>query len=361
MKKNFSFTLLGSNSGRNAGDAAILASILRLLKERFGPETTFDVPTTNTAFVNDNYGKEFNARGISVMPWTGSLRFLGLPTFRSVSRTDATLITDGIIFDVKLFNPLFNFLVTLIFIAPWAKFKGKKLICFNVGIGPLRSYFGRIFAKYVGSKCDLIICRDQDSVDLFREVGVTKQIYTMGDAVFAGWKCSEERTAEILAGAGINTAADENRLLGLNVTRYIDAWLSAQEKVTGGKEMFLDQLAEAIAKVIVNKNAQLVMFTTQVMDFDFADSLKERISTRIKQLSADADLKIAHLSNRDLSNHELMGVASKIRLFVGMRLHSLIISAQSGTPVVGLCYAPKVKSFLRQLQTPELAVDFFEF
>jgi polysaccharide pyruvyl transferase WcaK-like protein len=48
---------------------------------------------------------------------------------------------------------------------------------------------------------------------------------------------------------------------------------------------------------------------------------------------------------------------SLCRLFVGMRLHSLIISAKAGTPVVGMVYAPKVRSLLAQLGTPGLACE----
>ncbi|MDD2942082.1 MAG: polysaccharide pyruvyl transferase family protein, partial [bacterium] len=65
----------------------------------------------------------------------------------------------------------------------------------------------------------------------------------------------------------------------------------------------------------------------------------------------------ALVSNERLSNHEILSLASACRVFAGMRLHSLIITAQSGTPVVGLVYAPKVKSFLYQLNTPEFAVS----
>ena len=194
-----SFTLLGSNSGRNAGDAAILASIMSVLRDRFGAECRFEVPTTHPQFVDGNYSKEFNVKGISVMPWTGSIRLLGLPTFRSIRRTDAALITDGIIFDVKLFNPLFNFLITLIFIAPWTKFCGKKLICYSVGVGPLRSYFGRRFARYVVNLCDLVMVRDADSLALLKEIGVTKPIYETADAVFQNWGESPERITEIVS------------------------------------------------------------------------------------------------------------------------------------------------------------------
>ena len=45
MNKQVSFTVLGSYSGRNAGDAAILASLMKTLTDEFGEQTRFEVPT----------------------------------------------------------------------------------------------------------------------------------------------------------------------------------------------------------------------------------------------------------------------------------------------------------------------------
>ena len=93
-------TLLGSNSGRNAGDAAILAAIMHTLSRELDNKVSFEVPTTHPDFVRRNYGDKFDVKAMSVMPWTGSVRLLGIPTLASIRRTDCTLITAGIIFDI---------------------------------------------------------------------------------------------------------------------------------------------------------------------------------------------------------------------------------------------------------------------
>ena len=59
MSKNPKITLLGNNSGRNLGDAAILSSILEMLKNRI-PEAEVLVPTLNPKFVDDHYGEQYN-------------------------------------------------------------------------------------------------------------------------------------------------------------------------------------------------------------------------------------------------------------------------------------------------------------
>lgn len=355
LKPHLSFTVLGSNSGRNAGDAAILASLMRTLSEEIGPDVRFEVPTTNPAFVSNNYGRLFNVRPISIMPWTGSLRLLGIPTFRSIARTDAMLITDGIIFDVKLWNPIFNFLITLIFLAPWAKLLGKKVICYNVGIGPLRSYWGQRFARFLGNLSDLIIVREEDSLALFRKIGVKKEIHLMADAVFQNWAASDERKQQILAETGLTEAAASNNILGINVTRYVDSWLAESEKLQN-KDDFINMLASSLVQLKRQASLEPVIVITQVMDHAYGERLRQLTSE--KYFSETKEKWAPRIvSNVKYNNHEILAFCSCCRVFAGMRLHSLIIASRAGTPIVGLVYAPKVKSFLTQLKTPKQAIE----
>jgi|GEM_PF-177870 len=355
MNKQVSFTVLGSYSGRNAGDAAILASLMKTLTDEFGEQTRFEVPTTNAGFVDSQYGQKFKVKGISVMPWTGSLRILGIPTMRSIARTDVTLITDGIIFDVNLFNPLFNFLIILIVLVPWAKLCGKKVVCYGVGIGPLRSFFGKLFGRWVGNLCDLIIVRDEDSVSLFREIGVKKKIFLTADAVFQNWSASKERVQSLAKELGVQSAYEADALLGVNVTRYIDQWLSKNQKIER-KEAFIQSLAKALVRLKLDRGIEPAVFITQVMDLSYGQTLVDAMS-REYAARKGSEWSPALISNVELNNHDILGLDALCSLFVGMRLHSLIIAARAGTPIVGLVYAPKVRSFLKQLKTEEFALD----
>ncbi len=87
-------TLLGSNTGRNVGDAAILASILEGLSQEL-PDAEFYVPSHNPEFVDKHYGDKYNVQGVSIQPWTGSIRFFGLTTFSCLLRSDTDSDGDG--------------------------------------------------------------------------------------------------------------------------------------------------------------------------------------------------------------------------------------------------------------------------
>ena len=119
MKK---ITVLGNFSGRNAGDAAILGCLLQDVATLY-KDVQFYIPTINTKFVAESY-REFDVKPISLLPWNFSVKIFGLPVFRTALKSDLILVTDAILFDRKLYNPLFNYLWTLSILLPKAKAKG---------------------------------------------------------------------------------------------------------------------------------------------------------------------------------------------------------------------------------------------
>ena len=142
--------------------------------------------------------------------------------------------------------------------------------------------------------------------------------------------------------------------LGVNVTRYIDSWLSGAEKVEGRTDFFSD-FAKKLVSFRTATGVDMAIFTTQVMDHDCGERLVEEVAKLAKE--AGDEWRPMFFSNKNLSNHEILSLANRCELFIGMRLHSLIIAARAQVPVLGLVYAPKVRSFLKQLNTPEYAYE----
>ena len=334
MMKKRRLCILGSNSGRNAGDAAILASIVDNFC-KINSNLSFEVPTTNCRYIRDSFPDK-DVRPVSIMPWTGSVRLLGISTLLSILRSNAVLITDGIIFDIKLFNPLFYFLILLSFIIPFAKLCGKKVICFCVGIGPLDTKAGRALARMVCDMSDAVMVREQSSYDLLVDIGVRKELLEIyADAAFINTPSSDKKTNEILSEMGISTSKD---IVGINVNTYIDLWLRKTESLD--REKFTAEFALAVDTVIEKLGVQVVFTLTQVMDIRIADEIRAKVKNKSM---------VFVISNKYLTNHDIMGVMGKMQLFVGMRLHSLILSSAMYVPVLGLAYAPKVRHFMKML------------
>lgn len=343
MKNNHPvITLLGSNSGRNLGDAAILAAVMDMLADEM-PSAQFLVPTTHPAFTRKHYSDKYNVTAVNVMPWTGSIRLAGIPTINCLRKSDVALICDGIIFGKKLFNPLFNFLITLVFLLPFAKIFNCRLCCYSCGIGPFSSFWSRLFAKWVINASDLVIMRENDSRDLAQKIGVTRPVQVTGDAAFLNQVESEERAVEIMKMHDIDPAVP---IFGINVTKYIDSWLPPDQQVSD-KSDFLNTLAQGINGARDHTGFQPIIFSTQPMDLEFCKHL--------------ADLtKAPVIHNGDLLSHDIQAVMRKCHLFIGMRFHSLVLASATGVPIIGLVYAPKVRGFMRLLNCENYSLELVE-
>lgn len=337
-------TLLGSNSGKNLGDAAIMASILNSLSKEI-PNAEFLVPTTNPPFVNDNYGKRYNVKAVDIMPWTLSLRFLGLTTLLALKRSDVALICDGIIFGKKLFNPAFNFLITLVVMVPLARLLGCRTVCYSCGIGPFPGAISRLFAKWTLNSCDLVIMREHDSRRLAEEIGVTKSIEVTGDAAFINEVSSDDRAREIMRERGIS---EDKPIFGVNVTSYFDAWLSSSERLAD-RSSFIDMLAAGInsAKQRLGEPFQVVVFSTHPMDEKPAYELAEKTGGKV-------------VANSSYLSHDIMSVMRRAELFIGMRFHSVVLASAVESPILALIYAPKVRGYMRLLGCEEYALELKE-
>jgi len=340
-KGHLRISLLGSNSGRNAGDAAILEAVVRQISRR-RPGTVFEVPTTNPDFIRRSFpGK--NVIPVSIMPWDLSLRLLGVPVLRSLARCDLSLILDGIIFDHRLLNPAFNFLITLVFLAPFSRAAGRPMVCFEAGIGPLRTPLGRRCARIVGESCDLIMVREDDSARLMREVGVKEtpvEIYA--DAAFVLDPAPAEAVDRILLKLGTGGRP----LVGLNLTSYGGQWVKKGRQFD--RQAFQGQMASLIDSFTRKTGTIVVLTGTQHMDRDYLAGLKGMVGRQDS---------VRMVSNLEHTPAELAGLMGRMGFFIGMRLHSLILASSMKTPILGLTYAPKVLSLFRLLERPELALD----
>ena len=62
-----SITLLGSSSGRNAGDAALIAGIMDSVDRRLGRRVSYEIPTINPRYIRECYDND--TVPVGMMPW----------------------------------------------------------------------------------------------------------------------------------------------------------------------------------------------------------------------------------------------------------------------------------------------------
>lgn len=334
-------TLLGNNSGRNLGDMAIMSSIMESLSKRM-PNAEFYVPTIKPEWVRKHYGDRYNVKAVNVMPWTLSLRLLGLPTLICLAKSDVALICDGIIFGKKLFNPAFNYLITLVFLVPLARLLGCKMVCYSTGIGPFQSAISRVFAKWTVQGCDLVMMRERDSEKLTKDIGVTKPVELTGDAAFINPVSDDKVAVSIMRELGLDP---EKPTMAINATAYLDTWLNPNERLSDPKGL-LKTIAAGVqqAQAQVADTFQPLIVCTHPMDEATCRELAEMCGAKV-------------LTNSTYLSHDIQAVIRRCGILVGMRFHSIVLASSVETPVVGLIYAPKVRGYLKLLQCEEFSLE----
>ncbi|MEZ4755142.1 MAG: polysaccharide pyruvyl transferase family protein [Bdellovibrionota bacterium] len=326
-----SITLLGSSSGRNAGDAALIHAIMDACDQAAKQKFSYEIPTINPKFVKNSY--PHNVVPISIMPWNLAIKIFGLPTYQSIMRTDISLIFDAVLFDRSLFNPLFNFLSTFHCFLLAAKRKGKKFGLFNVGLGPVTTLLGERMLREVVNAADFVTVRDQGSFDVLKQIGAENpNCLITADAALNCPQASEDDIEKIIQELGFEK---DQEILAVNVNQYLDTWASAEPgKLT--RQEFIEVISTAINNCLTELNVGLLLVSTQHHDL----SLTQEIAAKI-----NSPQKIAILDNRRYNHLEIKGVLSKVQLLFGMRLHAMILGSSAFTPIVGLAYQPKCKFY----------------
>jgi polysaccharide pyruvyl transferase WcaK-like protein len=342
-------TLLGSSSGRNAGDAALMAAIQASVNRSLGRTLRFEIPTICPSYIRNNYSE--GAVPVGMLPWNLSVKMLGLPTWRSIARADLSLVFDAILFDRALYNPLFNFLSTLRLLMPAAKRRGRRMACYNVGTGPVTTPAGRRMLRELMEIMDFITVRDSDSRDLLLEIGVKNpRLIVTADAAINAPACDDARADAILRDAGADPKVGEP-LLAVNINHYLDSW-AGTGRAPLTRDRFLGVYAEALERIGAETGARMVFVCTQHADVPITRELMGRLK---KVRPAGLVTNVEH-------NHvEIKGVLRRVGLLFGMRLHAMILGSSEGTPICGLAYQPKIHHYYSRIGLRERSLGFEDF
>lgn len=343
MKK---IAVLGNFSGRNAGDAAILGNLLDDIAAAH-PDALFLVPTLNTRFINHHFGHH-KIKALGLMPWNSALKIFGLSTFRAMLQADLVLVTDNILFDRKLLNPLFNYLSTISLIAPACQRRGIPIALYNASLGPISTPLGKRALQRVLDASPMLILRDEQSKQLLDQQKLNYQdAYINADCAINTTPPPRERMDEIVAKEGL--FKNPKGTLGFNINAYIDNW--SKNSKTFGRERFLQAIGSTLDQLINELDIDVVYTITQVMDTKITNESLKYVKRRDR---------IWVISNAAYTYQEIAGLLQRVEVHVGMRTHSLILASGVLTPVVAINSYPKTAGFMKTIGQDNWLIDFDE-
>ena len=297
----------------NAGDEALLTAILASLRAI--------EPKADITVISGNPGNTIVKHQVKSL-----YRFAAVRLLRAIGEADLVISGGGsLLQDVTSKRSLIYYLS----IIAAAKWKGRKVMLFAQGIGPIRNRLMRLLTRLVVNKADVITVRDRDSAEELARMGVPAvKVEVTADPVLMLNPESKVMGKAILAEAGLDPYKP---IIGVSVREWPE------------NQRCLKQLATALGKLSEKYNAQIAILPLQV-SMDLKDSqLLQSYLPKIRNRVA--------LLQGDYSTEEFLSIIGSFRLLIGMRLHALIFAAVMKVPLMAISYDPKVDSFLKVIGT----------
>lgn len=298
----------------NAGDEAILAAMLQGLKEHI-PEATVCVFSDNPTRTAAEFGvRSVNRRN----PLAMGKEMLGASLLLSGG--------GGLIQDSTGVNTIRYYLG----VVSLARSLGVPVMFYAQGAGPVRTEQGRAITRKVANRVQLITVRDDESRDLFRDIGVmSPPILVTADPVMALHPAGPDRVEALWRQEGL---ADGVPHVALSLRPWPEG---------GDFESAFVQLGRRLSE----QHKVLVVPFQESQDRDICQRVAGAIGAGARTLRSS------------YTAPELMGLLGRMHATIGMRLHALIFSATQGVPVVGVAYDPKVANFLKRMEAPAVALE----
>lgn len=336
-------TVLGNNSGRNAGDNAILGNLLHDFSLDHN-DIIFQIPTINTRFIKSNFG-HYQVHPMGMMPWNFAIRNLGWPLYKAMTETQMVLITDNILFDRKLNNPLVNNLKSIALFSSFCRKKGIPIILYNASIGPIDRAAGARALQMVLDACPLVITRDNQTKKLIENLQLKHpEIVVSADCALNTQAPPESRIQEIIDKEDL--FRNPKGTIGLNVNAYIDNW---SQKGTLNRAAFCKLIAETADNLIRSLDVDILFTVTQIMDLKITNEC-------VQQIRAKNRIRI--IGNNKCTYQEIAALFGKVGVHAGLRTHTLIFCAAFGTPMISINAYPKSAAFLETIGMEKWNINF---
>ncbi|MGB8700467.1 MAG: polysaccharide pyruvyl transferase family protein [Thermosynechococcaceae cyanobacterium] len=372
--------LITNTVALNVGDAAILLSLIKILKISFGDEISITIydsqadiakkyypdlefrqliyfQTLNTIKIKRPYQiiRFINRLRIQVGSW---LWFHSHQWFAEIALTEKELIT------LKDYNSADliistggTYLVENYFLAPrildykisiWAN---KPLIFFTQSMGPFKKASNQRLFKYIFNYSSLILLRDNQSFQNLNKIEVTKkQIHVMPDSAFL----FANNYIECLNHKDFNNISD------IKIAISVRSWShfkNIDPKI--GQQKYIDSLRELIIHLVDKYKATITFISTcqGIPEYHLDDSktaleitknLPERI---IEHVTVDKDFH---------TPEQIVEILKDYDIVIATRMHMAILALSSGTPVLPIAYEFKTTELFKKLKMEEWTIDIEE-
>jgi len=324
------FLISGYYGAGNLGDEAILECMLKQFR-KIDPEVNYIVTSWDPAATSSRYQVE-------CVHW----KDFGA-VFNAVKRSDLVILGGGGLFqDYWGINPATYLTKEYWGITSYgsipllARLNNVPTMCYAVGLGPFFSEEGLQHTRFALENCDRVTLRDEDSLSLLASSGFAslQEVKVFADPAFTLASSPDEKI-EVENFLQPYRQEGAERFLGILLRNWDH---------TSPQSDWIQNLATAVKQFSLDHpEYRILLIPFQISD----DSKFTNDLTALQDLSNALDLsqKII-IINTPLTPGKAQSLIAHCEAVISMRLHGLIMAINTGTPLIGLPYDPKVTSLL---------------
>ena len=330
---------LGTHGQHNVGDELLLETFLMQL----GSEHRYFVNSYDPEFTKTQLQPKFHAE---VFHTTGEpFRFL-----RYILASDLIFFGGGSIIKElyasvgrSRYATLLMILLTVTFARQIAR---KSIIMSNIGVGPIKTAWGRRLSTWILKQVDLLSVRDETSFRTCQELGLDSETtYRVSDVVFVNDEetlCGEPTCNQNALSTLSHDRGNRSFRVALNLNYDIenpDNW-----------ETFLQNLEDGLRALHTRQPIEIHALPMQSQfkaedDWTVLAAFRERIP--------EIDMQM----HRPETFQDVSAILSSCDLLISERLHSIVIAAILGIPCLALTYDVKVRELVSSLDIQEHALE----
>lgn len=334
--KQMKIGIVGNYGNDNQGDESVLEGIIIQLENAYPIERKdILVFSNNLKQTRERYGTD--AAPLFIDRKTDPMKFIAtlLHHRKIVSSFDLLIIGGGgILMDLYRSNPFVFGIYGLL-----VKWTRVPAAVFGVGVGPIRSFFGKKFIKMIGNAVQTVTVRDRVSKKLLEDIGVKTPINVTLDPAFYLHSKGEKKTSAKATKIGVTA-----------LPYFHDSyWPTRDDEKYNG---YIEGMAANLDNILDKEPNGTVQFFSTKHPYD-TNTTKD-----IRQLMKHKER--ANVYDELLTHQEIMSLIAEQDLVIGTRLHSLILSIVTKTPIIAVGYHDKVRDVMEAVHCKESTLTISE-
>ncbi|KKH59372.1 hypothetical protein DU74_02220 [Methanosarcina mazei] len=223
----------------------------------------------------------------------------------------------------------------------------KPVVIYAQSIGPFKTTFTRLLSRFCLNRVNLLIARDEITVDYLKQIGITNKVYFTADSAFLLNAIPYEKLKNILIKENIDI--NKRPIIGISASQHI--YDLTQET---GDSSYIPLMAKIVDYLVEKLNAQVILVPHVTNNDGIVDD--RFVGGKIWELAKNKS-KI-ELINNEYSPEILKGIIGLCDMFIGARMHANIAATSMCVPTLAIAYSHKAYGIMKTLDMEKYVLDF---